>query len=90
MDFHCLTLPSGLFLMSFLALKKKKIPFILRRSVGAATLRTIVPARRLEINYIAIMAGTRAIALTSEDQLPSGTQGPARNSLPEQTALFWP
>lgn len=90
MDFHFLTLPFGLFLTSFLTLKKKKIKsFILQHGVRTATLGMTVPARRLEINYITVALG-RDPSTDLLVQLLSGTQGTARNPLLEQTGFFWP
>lgn len=72
------------------ALKKKKIKsFILQHGVRTATLGMTVPARRLEINYITVALG-RDPSTDLLIQLPSGTQGTARNPLPGQTGFFWP
>lgn len=89
MDFHFLTLPFGLFLTSFLTLKKKKKKksFILQHGVRTATLGMTVPARRLEINYITVALG-RDPSTDLPVQLLSGNTGNSQKSPPKANRLF--
>lgn len=67
MDFHLLTSPSGLFLMSFLVFLKKK-----PSSRSAAALGTVVPTRMLQIHHIVVTQGCNGTLLLTSSAWCSG------------------